>query len=147
MVSQEMCGEVQHNMTGYRKYVRKDGKPADPIKQKQGRSSKARGAAFERRIVKLYRKWGWHVQHNTKGIYDLVCTPPYITPFDLPPYLLGEKTTHFLQPTLAKYLPRDKKQGLIENNLRWMGRAFVVQRKDEYPFELIFTSVHDLKIR
>lgn len=134
-------------MTGYRRYRRKDGSPSDPAKKKMGRSSRARGGAFERRIVALYRKHGWHVQHNTKGIYDLVCTPPDRQPAGDEPYHLSDRETHFLQPTLAKYPPRDKKLGLIENHGKWIGRDFLVQREPKYPFRLIFTPVENLKIR
>lgn len=132
---------------GYNRYRRKDGKPSDPAKQRQGRSNRARGAAFERRIVALYRKHGWHVQHNTKGIYDMVCTPPDTQPAGDEPYILGQRITHFLQPTITRYPPKEKKMNLIENDNKWIGDAYLVQREDSYPFKLIFTPVSELKVK
>lgn len=120
---------------------------ANPIKKKMGRSSKAKGAAFERRIIALYRKWGWHVQHNTHGIYDMVCTPPSTPPTGDEPYVLGDRTVHMLQPTVVKYPPRWKKQGLKDVHGKWMGRDFLVQRQQKAPFKLIFTRVECLKIK
>ncbi len=131
----------------YKKYKRKDGKPADPKKKRQGRLSKQRGAAFERRIVALYRKYGWHVQHNTKGIYDLVCNPPTAPPIGDEPYHLADRITHFLQPTIQKYPAKDKKLNLIKNHGKWKGRDFLVQRQNKHPFKLIFTPIQCLKIR
>jgi len=128
----------------YKKYKRKDGKKPDPKKQKQGRSSKARGAAFERRIAALYRKHGWLVQHNTKGIYDLVCIPSRAPLGDVPYKEMEDYVPHLLQPTLAKYPPKDKKKNLSDNDGRWAGIAYLVQREDKYPWRLIYTKTYEL---
>lgn len=131
----------------YKKYKRKDGKKSDPKQQKRGKSNKARGAAFERRIVKLYRKYGWLVQHNTKGIYDMVCIPP-VNPTLMEPYPeMREYRVHLLQPTIAKYPDTEKKMNLLMNDSKWLGSAYLVQREDKYPFKLIYTRTCDLKIR
>jgi len=63
------------------------------------------------------------------------------------PYLLADRETHFLQPTLARYLPREKKILLLENHGKWIGKDFVVQRESQAPFGLIFTPVPDLKVK
>lgn len=132
----------------YKKYQRKDGQPSDPKKKRQGWSSRQRGAAFERRIVKLYRKYGWLVQHNTKGIYDMVCIPPKnMNPLDMPYKEMQEPFPHLLQPTLAKYPPTDKKKNLMDNDDKWIGTAYLVQREDKYPYRLIYTRTNELKIK
>lgn len=131
----------------YKRYRRKDGKKSDPAKQRQGRSSRGRGSAFERRIVALYRKHGWLVQHNTKGIYDMVCIPPIVKTYNEPYPEMLEYTTHLLQPTLAKYPPTDKKQALVDNDGKWHGTAYLVQRQDAHPWKLIYTRTNQLKIR
>jgi len=129
----------------YKKYKRKDGKPKDPKKQRMGRRNKANGAHFETRLVKLYRKYGWHVQQNTKGIYDLVCTPPRNEWKVCPcPFPLYENVVHMLQPTLVRYPPKSKLQNLKDNNHKWAGKAYLVQREPK-TWKLIFTAVSDLK--
>ena len=131
----------------YKKYRRKDGSKSDPKKQKEGKTSRRRGGNFERRIANLYRKYGWYVQVNTKGTYDLICIPP-TNPTNSEPYPeMREYRPHLLQPTLAKYVPKDKKMELLISDNKWNGVAYLVQRQSKYPYKLIFTRTCDLKIR
>ena len=74
----------------------------------------------------------------------MVCIPPTYCHSNAE-YPFGDTHIHLLQPTLTKYPPKEKINNLIDNNTKWDGIGFLVQREPKYPYKLIFTPVSELK--
>lgn len=114
-------------------------------KVKQGRANRRKGYNFEDRVRKLYQKWGWYVQRNTWGLFDLVCIPPRLTNFDAPVHFRS-RSPHLVQPQTPKYIRVEKRQALIDASNRWNGDAFVITREPKAPFALNFIPVEELEV-
>lgn len=120
----------------------------DPKRVIQGRKNKRRGSNFESRVRAYLRKYGWYVQRNTFGIYDIIALPPNQQAIGQPADLIEhtiKKEPIKLQPTTSKYVAKDKIQALKDNDDKWIGIAYLVQidySKPRHP--LLFTKVSEL---
>ncbi len=89
----------------------------DPKKVLMGRKNKRSGSNFESRVRNFLRKYGFYVQRNTFGLYDIVALPPkdgistsrYVELPDALQDALENEVPLKLQPTRVKYVPKDKK--------------------------------------
>lgn len=120
----------------------------DPRYVERGRKNKRRGSNFESRVRAFLRKYGWYVQRNTFGLYDIIALPPLSQPTDTPPFLsdhAAKKEPLKLQPTTQKYPPKEKIKTLKDNDSKWIGVAYLVQIDYDHPrHQLKFTKVVDL---
>lgn len=125
----------------------------DPKRVAQGRKNKRRGSSFESRVRAYLRKYGWYVQRNTFGLYDIIALPPSVFSWNsiqnpMPEPLMEhfwQKQAIKLQPTTQKYPPKDKIQALKDNDHKWIGVAYLVQpdySKPRHP--LLFRKVSEL---
>jgi len=122
-------------------------KPKKQYKSSKHKRSKAKGAKFEARVRNFYRKYGWYVQRNTWGLYDLVCVPPDKIPIDTPPELISTKV-RMLQLQTRKYIAPTKRNALIKNQ-KWNNASdcYFVTRENKAPWGLIHIFVSNLPER
>lgn len=122
----------------------------DPERVQRGRKNKRRGSNFESRVRAYLRKYGFYVQRNTFGLYDIIALPPKDVTFSNEiPFPLA---SHYhagipmrLQPTTQKYVQKDKIKALKENENKWIGIGYLVQiNYDDPKHSLQFTKVAEL---
>jgi len=127
----------------------------DPKKVLMGRKNKRSGSNFESRVRNFLRKFGFYVQRNTFGLYDIVAVPPQkITKEGLYQEMPEPLQNSFdlgipllLQPTRVKYPAKDKKLSLKNNSEKWTGLDYLVQPDYTKPrHDLIFTPCGELRV-